>query len=129
MSELVAKTAYPLQTKEDLIQAVRDWTTMDSKLKIVNEKTRTLRDMKNATTTQIHDYLNSNNLNYKSITISDGELKICDKREYGALTLGYVEGCLRDVIHNADQVEYIMKHIREKRDVKVSRDIRRIYRK
>ena len=76
MSELVAKTAYPLQTKEDLIQAVRDWTTMDSQLKIVNEKTRTLRDMKNATTTQIHDDLNSNNLNYKSITISDGELKI-----------------------------------------------------
>jgi len=80
--------------KEQFIENVKRWTAIDTKLKIVNENTRKLRDMKHDLTSEICDYMSKNDLANNTICISDGDLKVYDKKEYAPLTFAYVQNCL-----------------------------------
>ena len=71
------------------------------------------------------NYMANNSIQNKRIEISDGHLRYVEKKEYSPLTFSYIETCLSQVIKNSDQVEYIMKYIKENREVKTSMDIRR----
>jgi hypothetical protein len=72
------------------------------------------------------------------INISDGELKFCEKKEYHALTLSYIEQCLNQYIkndlqnelhNNSKQVANIMQYIKSNRPIKTVKDISRNYKK
>ena len=110
-------------SREHFIESIKKWVLIDSQLKIVNEKTRKMRDMKKGLTDEICNYMT--NLKNNKISISDGELKIYEKKEYTALTFGYIEKCLAEIIPEKTNVEYIINYLKEKREITVSNDIRR----
>ena len=110
--------------KTQLIEDVQRWVLIDSQLKIVNEKTKKLRDMKHALTDNICKYMEDKT--QTKIGITDGELRIYEKKDYSPLTFGYIETKLTEIIHDKDKVEYIIKYLRENREIKLSKDIRRI---
>jgi hypothetical protein len=111
--------------KEQFIENVKRWTAIDTKLKIVNENTRKLRDMKHNLTGEICDYMTKSDLVNNTICISDGDLKIYDKKEYAPLTFTYVQKCLNEIIANKEDAEKIIAYMKENREVKISKDIRR----
>ena len=51
-----------ITTKKELIDDIKQWVTIDSQLKIVNEKTKKMREMKSDLTKNICDYAWNNNL-------------------------------------------------------------------
>jgi hypothetical protein len=112
-------------SREQFIENVKKWVLIDSQLKIVNEKTRKMRTIKNGLTDEICIYMTENNLKNNKISISDGELKIYEKKEYSQLTFGYIEKCLAEIIPEKTNVEYIINYLKEKREITVSNDIRR----
>jgi len=118
-----------IQTKPELIDKIKNWVVMDSKLKIVNEKTKQLREMKSQLNHQICDYMNNHNLAQNKITISDGELQLHQKKEYSSITFGYIERCLAELIKDKTQVEFIIQYLKENREVTTSSDIKRTYKK
>jgi len=118
-----------IQTKPELIEKIKNWVVMDSKLKIVNEKTKQLREMKSQLNHQICDYMNNHNLAQNKITISDGELQLHQKKEYSSITFGYIERCLAELIKDKTQVEFIIQYLKENREVTTSSDIKRTYKK
>ena len=61
-----------------------------------------------------------------TIGISNGELRIYDKKEYKPLTFTYVEKCLHEMIKDKNQVEYIIKYLKDNRELNISQDIKRI---
>ena len=118
-----------IQTKAEFIEKIKNWVVMDSKLKIVNEKTKQLREMKLQLNHQICDYMNNHNLAQNKITISDGELRIHEKKEYSSITFGYIERCLAELINDSKQVEFIIQYLKDNREVTTSSDIKRTYKK
>lgn len=112
-------------SREQFIENVKKWVLIDSQLKIVNEKTRKMRTIKNGLTDEICIYMTENNIKNNKISISDGELKIYEKKEYSQLTFGYIEKCLAEIIPEKTNVEYIINYLKEKREITVSNDIRR----
>ena len=110
--------------KTQLIEDVQRWVLIDSQLKIVNEKTKKLRDMKHALTDNICKYMEDKS--QTKIGITDGELRVYEKKDYSPLTFGYIETKLSEIIHDREKVEYIIKYLRENREIKLSKDIRRI---
>jgi hypothetical protein len=118
-----------IQTKPELIEKIKNWVVMDSKLKIVNEKTKQLREMKSQLNHQICDYMNNHNLAQNKITISDGELQLHAKKEYSSITFGYIERCLAELIKDKTQVEFIIQYLKDNREVTTSSDIKRTYKK
>jgi hypothetical protein len=117
-------TVYP---KAQFIEDVKKWVLIDSQLKIVNEKTRNMRDMKHELSEKICKYSEVNKLTDNKIKLSDGELRIYDKKEYSPLTFGYIEKTLGNIIANKEQVDYIIKYLKENREIKTTPDIKRTH--
>jgi len=120
----MSSTAITLSPKDELINNVKRWVMIDKQMKIVNEKTRELRQMKQACGDGICSYLSEHpNLN-NVIGITGGELRLYQKKEYSPLTFGYIERCLGELIPDKTQVDYIIKYLKEHREITTTDDIK-----
>ena len=104
------------------------WVLLDTQLKTINEKTKKMREKKSELSEYICKYITDNNIKNK-IKIKDGEhlaeIRMYDKKEYSALTFGYIESCLKKIIHDEEQVDYVIEFLRENREITSSPDIRK----
>ena len=115
-----------LQDKEEFIQNIKKWVLLDSQLKIVNEKTKKMRELKHELINKICEYSNNHKINNK-ITITDGELRITEKKEYSPLTFTYIQECLQKIISEQEQVDFIIKYLKDNREISIVPDIRRTF--
>jgi hypothetical protein len=104
---------------------VQKWVYLDTQLKTANEKLRTMKDLKQQLGKEICDYMVQNQMQNKKISITDGNLRIHEKKDYSPLTFTYLEKTLLDIIPDPEQVEYIIDYLKEKREIKISLDIKR----
>lgn len=112
---------------EGFQQNIKQWVALDTQLKALNEKTKEIRNKRNDLTDNIIEYADNNNLSSSTIKISDGKLKFAQIKQTVPITLGFLEGCLTDIISDEEKVSQIMNYIKEKREVKVNPDIKRYY--
>lgn len=117
-----------ITTQQEFIKAVKNWVTLDNQLRIFNERVKEAREARSFLTQQIHQYTEDHNFTSPSIEISDGELIICDKREYSSLSFSYIDKCLSKLIKEPAHVDRILHFLKENRESYVVPDIRRIYR-
>jgi flagellar basal body P-ring protein FlgI len=94
-------------------------------LKLIHEKTKEIRENKNKITHDICNYIQNKNLTNTKIEISDGELKMYEKKEYSPLTFSYIEDSLSKIITDKSQINYIIQFLKQNREIKSSVDIRR----
>jgi uncharacterized protein YdcH (DUF465 family) len=114
-----------INPKTQFVEDVKRWALIDSQLKIVNEKTRKMRDMKNELSEKITKYMSENE--HSKIKLSDGELRLYDKKEYSPLTFGYIEKTLAKIIQDHEQLDYVVKYLKENREITTISDIKRTY--
>jgi TusA-related sulfurtransferase len=114
-------------TKNEFIENIQKWVMIDSQIKLINEKVKKARTLKNKILEEITTYASKNNIENTKIEISDGELRFYEKKEYQPITFGYIEECLGKIIHDKKQVEFIINYLRENREITVTKDIRRNY--
>jgi len=110
---------------KDFETTVQKWCLVDSQIKLVNEKLRIIRENKNELTEKICKYIDEKELKDTRIEISDGVLKLYEKKEYPPLTYTYLEESLNKIISNKQQVEYIIKYLKENREIKKSLDLKK----
>tara|TARA_Y100001970_G_C13953140_1_gene709273 strand:- start:415 stop:783 length:369 start_codon:yes stop_codon:yes gene_type:complete len=110
--------------KENLIKCIKNYVTIDDNLKLINEKTKLLKEKKSQLSKTICSYVEDNNIN-KNIKISDGILKISERKDYTPLSYGYIEDCLAEIIHDENKVTYIIDYLKENREIKTSLEIKR----
>lgn len=115
-------------TKAQLINDVQRWVLADTQLKQLNDKVKQVRELKATANTNIMTYMKQTNYN-GNIKISDGELRIYEKKEYSPLTYSYIEKCLAKIIPDENHVEYIIQYLKENREVTINQDIKRIPKK
>jgi|TARA_X000000950_G_scaffold147713_1_gene182319 uncharacterized membrane protein YgaE (UPF0421/DUF939 family) len=112
-------------SRDQFINDIKKWVAIDNEIKKNNENIRILRENKNNITSNICNYMDLNTIQDKRIEISDGYLKCFDKKEYSPLTFQYIEECLNKIIKNDDQVKYIIKYLKDNREIKTSKDLKR----
>jgi hypothetical protein len=117
----------PINTKQQFIENVKNWVIMDSQMKIINEKTKKIRESKRELSDSICEYMKESNLLDNKIGITDGELRIYEKKEYSPLSYTYIEKCLAEIIHDKKQLDYIIQYLKQKREITTSLDIKRTY--
>jgi hypothetical protein len=115
-----------ITTKTQLIESIQKWVLIDTQLKMINEKTKKIREMKNELTEQICLYKTNNNID-NTIRITDGELKFYEKKESKPLSFNYIETCLANLITDKKQLEFVVKYLKDNREISTSTDIRRVY--
>ena len=106
---------------------IKQWASIDSEIRKLNEMIKTKREKKNEILKNINEYKNGNNLNNTLIKISDGSLKFTSIKQFQPITYCYIKDCLKEIIDDEEQVEFIINYLKEKRNYKVVEDIKRIY--
>jgi hypothetical protein len=118
----------PINPKQQFIENVKNWVILDSQMKIINEKTKKIRESKHQLSESICEYMKGSNLLENKIGITDGELRIYEKKEYSPLSYTYIEKCLAEIIHDKKQLDYIIQYLKQKREITTTLDIKRTYR-
>lgn len=113
--------------KDDFTQNVKRWVTLDSQLKMINEKTKQLREEKNSLSKSICEQLEKTGNKSRKIFIHDGDLKIHEKKEYSPLTFSFLEEHLGKIMNDPSQVNFVIDYLKEKREIKISNDLKRSY--
>jgi len=126
-TQLAAKPT--MSEREQFVENVKKWVAIDTQLKTINERTKQIREMKNNLQTNIHEYMENNNLLDKKIGVSDGELRFVERKEQTALSFGYIERCLQEIMPEKSHVDYIIQYLKDKRETSVVSEIRRTYNK
>ena len=105
---------------------IKQWVLVDNQLKTLNDKMKQLRETRNALSGNITTYAEQNNLTNSTVNISDGKLKFVNTKVQAPLTFKYLEKTLGEVIHNEVQAKYIVEQLKDKRDIKIVPEIKRI---
>ena len=109
----------------DFEQSVRKWAILDNKIRASNNELKAMRGQKAEIGSTICEFMKTKGLENKKIEIGDSVITFYDKNEYPALTFGYIEKCLGEIISDKDKVSLIVKHLKDKREIKKSNDLRR----
>ena len=73
--------------------------------------------------------MEKNGLLQNEIEITNGKLKVYEKKEYSPLTFSYVEQTLAKISSDKSQVQYIIKYLKENREITTVNDLKSIYKK
>jgi len=111
--------------KKTFVENVQKWLLYEQQLKLVTDKAKQIRESKNTTAKSICQYMQTHGLTHNKIKITDGELKIYEKKEYSPLTYTYVEECLAKIITEKESVEFIMDYLKQNRETKITHEIRK----
>jgi DNA repair exonuclease SbcCD ATPase subunit len=104
---------------------IKQWVQLDNQLKEINERAKELREKRNSLEKNITNYAVSNNLSNSMVQLGDGKLKFVNTKVPEPLTFKYLEKTLGEIIKNESQVQLIMEHIKQKREVKIVPEIKR----
>ncbi len=114
-------------TKDDFSQSVKRWVTIDTQLKMINDKTKQLREEKNRLSTSICEQMENSGNKHRKILIHDGDLKVYEKKDYSPLTFSFLEEHLGKIMNDASQVDYVIDYLKQQREIKLSNDLKRSY--
>ncbi len=112
---------------ENFKESIKEWVTLDNELKTINEHSKDIRDRKTDKFNEMLSYVENNNLDNAVIQISDGRLKFQNTKVTTPLTFKFIEKCLNDLIPSEEQVERIIAHIKEQRETKINKELKRYY--
>ena len=113
-----------ISSHDELVNSIQKWVSIDQQLQLVNDKTKKMLETKSILTNNICDYMKNNNIK-GNIGITDGELKIYEKKEYKSLSFTYITNCLENIIKDKSQVEQIIKYLKDNREINTSSEIKR----
>tara|TARA_A100001015_G_scaffold184496_1_gene205284 strand:- start:5268 stop:5645 length:378 start_codon:yes stop_codon:yes gene_type:complete len=116
-----------LVPQSHFVSQVKKWVLLDSQLKMVQEKVKTMREEKHALGSQICEYLEKTGASHRKIMIHDGNLKVYEKKEYSPLTFGFLEQHLGKIMNDPNQVDYVIQFLKEQREIKTTNDLKRSY--
>ena len=111
------------------VENVKKWVICDQQLKHIKDKTDQIRELKNALGSSICTYMIDNNISNNDIEITNGKLKVYEKREYSPLTYSYIEQCLAKIISEKSHVDYIIQYLKNNREIKTTNELKSIYKK
>jgi hypothetical protein len=106
---------------------IKKWVHLDNQLKSIHDKVKEIKNEKDTIENQIIKYVDDNQLNNATAKITGGKLKFVETKVTSPLTIKYIKQCLSNCIENEDQVEFILNYIKEHREIKHSKDIKRFY--
>lgn len=108
-------------------EQIRSWVAVDNQLKVLQDKSKELRDRRASLNEVIMGHVADNSMEGSTVRISDGRLRFVASNQTSPLTLKFVQECLLKCIQNGPQVEQIMTFIKAQRETKVKTEVKRFY--
>lgn len=114
-------------SRDVLTCKIKRWVQLDSQLKLINERTKTMRDERGRLSEEICNDLERAGISKRKILLPDGDLKVYERKDYSALTFGFLEQHLGKIMSDPQQVSFVIDYLKQQREVKSSNDLKRTY--
>ena len=111
--------------KTKFIEQVKQWAILDKQLKTVNEKTKEMRTQKAKLADDICEYMDTHPIANDTIQLTDGDIRLVERKEYSPLTFSYVQECLEKLIPDKTHVETVMDYLHDNREVRYISELKR----
>jgi len=109
--------------------SIRKWVQIDNTIKEKYLAIKQLKIEKDQYNENILEYMNENNLENATIKIGDGKIRLVETSVTPALTLKFICETLCEYFHEDDDheelVQEIITFIKEKRNVKINKELKR----
>ena len=105
---------------------LQQWVLIDNQIKTYIDKIKELREKKDILEKTAIQIANNNQLINSPIKLTNSNLKIVNTKISSPLTFKYLEKSLGEIIKNSDQLERIIKYIKNNRDIKIIQEIKRL---
>lgn len=104
---------------------IKKWIIIDNKIKLLNNQINELRETKNNYKNDIILELNNKNLNNATIKIGKEQLKIAENKINSPISYKFLIESLNQCLNNKNDIENIINYIKNNREFKVVKDIKR----
>ena len=121
--------ATTINTQPEFEDSLKKWIRVDTQIKLANQQMRELRIQRETLSTNVCDYIQKNRMEKRKIETPDSKIEYYEKKEYSALTYGFLEKHLADLIPDEKNVKYIMEYLKSKREITKSYDLKRVFNK
>jgi hypothetical protein len=106
---------------------LKKWALLDNKIRASNAEVREMRTQRDQLSSTICNLMKTNGWQNKKINTGDSIITYCEKNETSSLTFTHLEKCLAEIIPEKEKVQQIIKYIKDKREVKRTSDLRRVF--
>ena len=106
---------------------IKKWVVLDDQIKSINERVKEMKDQRDEVEGVIMEYVETNKLENATAKITGGKLRFVESKHTAPISLKLLESCLRECVADSTKVEYILNYIKDKREIKYSRDIKRFF--
>ena len=110
------------------VGSIKQWVSLDNKLKVLNEKCKEIREEKGEISDKINMFVEENNLEDNVVEITGGKLKFTKNKSQGSITYKFLEKCLGELFTD-EQIERIIEHVKNSRETKFEPEIKRYFTK
>jgi len=104
-------------------QNIKTLLRLDDEICLLQDQLREIRKQKNTTEEDIITTMVERNWNDRSIDVGQRILSIVEKKHYSSLSYSYLEKKLSQIIPDKAQIEYVMKYLKDNRDLKIRHEI------
>ena len=129
MSMANRRTGELAKDQKEITEKIQQWVKLDNNIKLTNKRLQESRKEKNEIGQEINDIVYKNNWQHAEIEISDGKLRFNEVKVTSPLTFGFLRECLSHFIEDEKQLNTIITYIKEQRQIKYNKDIKRVYNK
>ena len=116
-----------VKEKAEFISNIKKWVTLETQIKKANQQLNSWRDEKSELADKIIHYMEENKITDKPIGLSDGNIKVVERKIYTSLSFGYIEECLDKLIGDKEKVDTIIDYIQQNREADVVHELKRTY--
>jgi hypothetical protein len=116
-----------VKEKAEFISNIKKWVTLETQIKKANQQLNSWRDEKSELADKIIHYMEEKKITDKPIGLSDGNIKVVERKIYTSLSFGYIEECLDKLIGDKEKVDTIIDYIQQNREADVVHELKRTY--
>ena len=106
---------------------IREWVVTDNRIRHGTNELKIMRLERVDLADGIIDYVASHNMTNQTVQISDGIIKFQNTKITSPLTFKFIRKCLNDCISSEEQVNRLISYIKEKRVIRYTPEVKRIY--
>ena len=101
-----------------LAQQMNSLIQIQQELDSLNEKQKELRQHKNNLQDSIIQYMKENDMDHRSVKMGNHQMYIASRKQYSGITFHYLDKMLGNIIPDENQKSYVLKYLRENREIK-----------
>ena len=110
----------------DFQNDLKNWYILDNKFRDLSLQLNIIKNEKNEIKNKITEFIQTNNLEKKSIKIDNTQFRFVNQKQIQPLTFKFLKECLDDCIQNSDQVDQLIHYIKSKREIKEFLDLKKL---